>query len=157
MMLRLAMALIFMTVTLIMKMMMVVTDVTLDLLQCSCEMKFCAVCLTKHLRKYKKHYRLGENYKKLQTWWAWVTDSLPHISEDSRKKAIEKDEVNKWFGLSVDESGSIPVARLVETRRFSTLMEDSLHGSPGRPRRQYPRIISFVGETGVGKSTLSMS
>lgn len=89
-----------------------------------------------------------------------MTDSLNNrlpVSEDSRKKSIEKDEANKWFGLSVDKSGPVPIARLVETRRFSTLMEDSLNVSPDSSRRQYPSIISFVGETGVGKSTLSES
>lgn len=130
------------------------------LIQCSCEVTFCAACLAKHHKKYTKHYRLSKEHKKAQTWWAWVTDSLNNdlsISEDYRKKTFEKDEANKWFGLSVDKSGPVPVSRIVETRRFSTLMEDSLHGSPGRPRRQYPSIISFVGETGVGKSTLSKS
>lgn len=131
-----------------------------DLIQCSCEASFCAVCLPKHLRRFTRHYRLSVKYKKAHRWWAWVTDSVNNYlptSEDFTKKAIERDEANKWFGLYQDKSGSVPVARIVETQRFSSLMEDSLHGSPGRPRRQYPSIISFVGETGVGKSTLSKS
>lgn len=131
-----------------------------DLIECSCSMKYCAVCLPKHLKKHKTHHRISENHQKLLRWWAGVTESLNNhlpISEEFRKRSMERDEANKWFGLSVDKSGPLPIAHIVETWRFSALMEDSLHGSPGRPRRQYPSIVSFVGETGVGKSTLSMS
>lgn len=130
------------------------------LILCSCDGAFCAVCLTKHLKKFNRHYPLSENHREAQISRAWATDSLNKClprSEDSRKKSIEKDGANKWFGLSLHRSGPVPVACIVETRRFSTLMEDSLHCAPGRLRHQYPSIISFVGEAGVGKSTLSKS
>jgi hypothetical protein len=69
---------------------------------------------------------------------------------------FEKDEDAKWFGLVEDTSFDLPVCRIVETPRFSEIMESSVHASPQSPKRQYPSFVSFVGETGAGKSSLSI-
>jgi len=68
---------------------------------------------------------------------------------------VRKDEGAKWFGLVVEKSGQDRIVRIVETPRFSNLIEDSMHSTSNSPSRQYPGIVSFVGDTGAGKSTLS--
>jgi hypothetical protein len=88
-------------------------------------------------------------------WWRKASGTFTTISDNILLGAHEKDEANKWFGLHVDKSSSVTVSRLVETKLFSAIMEDSMHAGPESPSRQFPSLVSFVGETGVGKSTLS--
>ena len=73
----------------------------------------------------------------------------------SQATVFKKDETTKWFGLHVEVVRQDRITTIVETPRFSNLMEDSLHFSKISPRRQFPSVTSFVGETGAGKSTLS--
>ena len=72
------------------------------------------------------------------------------------RRVFQKDESTKWFGLVIEESGGEHITKLLETPRFAELVEASINYSASSPSRQYPRLVSFVGETGSGKSTLSM-
>jgi hypothetical protein len=123
--------------------------------KCSCG-GFCERCFTKkHLHLHPTHRPGGTS--KTDKAWAWISGAVTTlIDSTSRVTHFEQDQVTKWFGLHIKKVGADRVTRLVETSRFSRLVEDSMHHNENGPRRQFPSIISFVGETGAGKSTLSM-
>jgi len=72
-----------------------------------------------------------------------------------RSEYFKEDEMAKWYGLYIESSKSGRIARIIETARFTELAEKSATASVNSAKRQFPSIASFVGETGVGKSTLS--
>ncbi|KAI1101208.1 hypothetical protein F4804DRAFT_17888 [Jackrogersella minutella] len=80
--------------------------------------------------------------KKVNEWMAEPED------EYDEHKQHELDEDSVWFGLSKDKQGD---PMLAEYKRFTTLMIET---SEGAPSTRYPGLVSFVGQTGAGKSTL---
>ncbi|KAK4552373.1 hypothetical protein LTR86_010387 [Recurvomyces mirabilis] len=68
-------------------------------------------------------------------------------------KTIEQlhqdDEVTKWFGVTRDETGR---PNLQEFDRFTAIM--SRFESHGDVQSCYPQLVSFIGTTNAGKSTL---
>jgi hypothetical protein len=123
--------------------------------QCSCGEQFCEPCFTeKHLVRNPNHRRGGSRATKQA--WDWICGRLLGVTNSITQATLfKKDETTKWFGLHVEVVGQDRITTIVETPRFSNLMEDSLHFSKISPRRQFPSVTSFVGETGAGKSTLS--
>jgi hypothetical protein len=125
--------------------------------KCSCGARFCEKCFTtKHSIRNPEHKRGGT--KKMDNAWSWISGTISTLTDStSRATYFERDQVTKWFGLYIQKVGPDDrVTRLVETPRFSRLVGASLHYDHDSPRRQFPSIISYVGETGAGKSTLSM-
>ncbi|ETI24750.1 hypothetical protein G647_04120 [Cladophialophora carrionii CBS 160.54] len=69
-------------------------------------------------------------------------------TEEGEYRHHQKDEETTWFALDRDARGE-PV--LAEYRRYAAvMMQTSELGSKTR----YPSLVSFVGQTGAGKSTL---
>ena len=66
----------------------------------------------------------------------------PVDQTDERRQHLD-DEDTTWFALDKDEVGE-PV--LAEYRRYASIMMDCVEGADG-PR--YPRLVSFIGETGI--------
>ena len=58
------------------------------------------------------------------------------------------DEDTTWFGLARDNQNR-PVFQ--DYGRYSAIMADS---SGGEHKHRYPQLVSFIGQTGAGKSTL---
>jgi energy-coupling factor transporter ATP-binding protein EcfA2 len=93
-------------------------------------------------------------------------DGLPHEKADtevvSRLKATFnppsdpgiqermhlEDEDTTWFGISRDATGR-PIFQ--DYGRYSTLIAN---GASSEHRTRFPRLVSFIGQTGAGKSTL---
>ncbi|KAL9624998.1 MAG: hypothetical protein Q9160_000727 [Pyrenula sp. 1 TL-2023] len=59
-----------------------------------------------------------------------------------------EDQDTTWFGVQKDENG---LPDLLDHGRYAALMAETKQPSTG-PR--YPQLVSFVGQTGAGKSTL---
>ena len=123
---------------------------------CSCTERFCEICFTgKHLKRNPAHRRGGS--KLTEKLWKWVSGTISDAkgSVDDLKANFKQDEAAKWFGLHIDIVNDERVPSLVETPRFSDLVEESLEFYEDSPKSQFPSICSFVGDTGAGKSTLS--
>lgn len=76
----------------------------------------------------------------------WLLDAR---AIDKDKTSLHVDDLwSTWFGVPHDQEGSCP--KLCIYPRLERLLD----GVDGRPARQYPSLISFVGDTGSGKSTL---
>ncbi|KAJ4391044.1 hypothetical protein N0V93_004658 [Gnomoniopsis smithogilvyi] len=58
------------------------------------------------------------------------------------------DEDTTWFGVSRDSSNQ---PMLHDYGRFATLVSESQTQEPGN---RYPQLVSFIGQTGAGKSTI---
>ncbi|KAJ5743646.1 hypothetical protein N7533_008516 [Penicillium manginii] len=88
--------------------------------------------------------------------WNWISGKLAHLTSTPQTQ-FKDDEATKWFGLCVETNRQRDrLTSIVETKRLQELMTISLHYRESSPKRQFPSITSFVGETGAGKSTLSM-
>lgn len=59
-----------------------------------------------------------------------------------------EDEDTTWFGVTRD-SANLPVFQ--DYGRYTTIMANS---AIGQHRTRYPHLVSFIGQTGAGKSTL---
>ncbi|KAI0514604.1 hypothetical protein F5B22DRAFT_610121 [Xylaria bambusicola] len=70
------------------------------------------------------------------------------VNEQEEREQHEDDQDTTWFGLDRD-SGGDPV--LSEYRRYASIMMTS---TTERSTIQYPGLVSFVGQTNAGKSTL---
>ncbi|KAI1264025.1 hypothetical protein F5Y18DRAFT_418041 [Xylariaceae sp. FL1019] len=123
------------------------------------EVKFCEACndyycdTCWHQRRAHRESRVGPNgiphgqldpiiVKRVNKWMAAPKDKEAEMIEHQ----FNTDTV--WFGLSKDNYGD-PI--LAEYRRFTAVMMETLEGV-SEPR--YPGLVSFVGQTGAGKSSL---
>lgn len=124
---------------------------------CSCTERYCETCFqNKHLKRRPEHRRGGT--LKQETQWSRIKGAVTGVAS-SLSEALKADENAKWFGLHVssspDSAGGTAV--LIETPRLSTLLEGSVHFYENSPKLQNPSICSFIGDSGVGKSTLGES
>jgi hypothetical protein len=127
---------------------------------CSCSNKFCEPCFPKHLERNPGH-RQGAN-KKSQEFWRWASGKVADLTNSIKQAGhhFKEDQAAKWFGVHTEtakDGTGHGVASIVETGRLGDLTGVSLLFKQSSPRRQFPSITSFVGDTGAGKSTLSMS
>jgi hypothetical protein len=125
--------------------------------KCSCKNRFCRECFHTHLAKPQNAGHQEALPSKGQLFANWALGKLHSIQSyaEGVQEYFKKDEVTKWFGLVVEESSGEKITKLVETPRFAELIESSINHRTTSPKRQCPVLISFVGETGAGKSTLS--
>lgn len=126
--------------------------------RCSCGERFCEHCVKKHLKRNPEHRRGGS--KKTQSMWNMIKGVVSGVANSFNPAShFLKDETTKWFGLHISSPPGREdlIAVLVETPRLSNLLGESIHFKENSPKRQYPSICSFVGDTGAGKSTLSKS
>lgn len=72
----------------------------------------------------------------------------PEADPNEQKSLHDKDTVTKWFGVINNERSGKP--HFHDFGRFVRLAG----GSNMDPDEQFPCLISFVGETGAGKSTV---
>ncbi len=128
-----------------------------SVVRCSCSNRYCEGCFNKHLKMWPEHFKdqPTEYELSIRSVFRGAFSMVPSL--------FKKDEPSKWFGLvangktEASGDGQTKDARIVMTPRFEELVDLSVvHSSQGgRRQRQRPRIVSFVGETGAGKSTLS--
>ncbi|KAI1343005.1 hypothetical protein F5Y15DRAFT_428961 [Xylariaceae sp. FL0016] len=72
----------------------------------------------------------------------------PVRSEEEHAVELEDDRETTWFGFSLSSSGQ-PIFQ--DFRRFAAIVNESyISNSADR----FPQLVSFVGETGAGKSTI---
>ena len=71
----------------------------------------------------------------------------PPDNPETQEKMHMDDEDTTWFGIAKDAS-NIPVFQ--DYGRYATLMANSATGESVR----YPQLVSFIGQTGAGKSTV---
>ncbi|KAK4218924.1 hypothetical protein QBC37DRAFT_164801 [Rhypophila decipiens] len=77
----------------------------------------------------------------------WLLDSR---LLDQDKESLHIDDLwSTWFGVPHDQEGPLPQLHIYP--RLQLLMSGE---SNEKPARQYPSLVSFVGDTGSGKSTL---
>ena len=69
--------------------------------------------------------------------------AVPESAEKQKEQHII-DEDSTWFGVARDPSDGQPIFQ--DHGQYGAIMAQSLQ-SPGQPR--YPKIVSFVGETGM--------
>jgi hypothetical protein len=119
---------------------------------CSCNAKFCGRCFKKkHLVSNPRHTKAGD-FRNEQMW-----DLISGKFDNGTDLAIrfKEDEDAKWFGLHTETTtGQDRTTSIVETSRLRDLMSNSVCYYKDSPKRQFPSIVSFVGDTGAGKSTL---
>ncbi|RTE85170.1 hypothetical protein BHE90_000326 [Fusarium euwallaceae] len=84
-----------------------------------------------------------------QQWWIFISWLLDSKIPDEEKSALHVNDLwSTWFGVPEDQEGHCP--QLCIYPRLERLVEKVLE----KPQFQYPSLISFVGDTGSGKSTL---
>lgn len=66
----------------------------------------------------------------------------PSITNEQRKLLHQADENTTWFGVAKDELDELIFQ---DCGKYASLMADC---SSGRKSRQYPGLVSFVGQTG---------
>ncbi|RYP11186.1 hypothetical protein DL764_000211 [Monosporascus ibericus] len=91
-----------------------------------------------------------ESNSRVKQFIEWAFGAVQSIGD----AIFQKDEQTKWFGVTTEQMGKKTITKLVETPRCAALMTESRTHLPDSPKTQYPRLVSFVGETGAGKSTL---
>ncbi|KAI0544412.1 hypothetical protein F4679DRAFT_576867 [Xylaria curta] len=82
-----------------------------------------------------------------------LLERLRHVLEPIRTEAehqfeLERDRESTWFGFDRDSSGH---PAFVDHGRLAAIMTESL---AGKVVERFPQLVSFIGETGAGKSTL---
>ncbi len=83
--------------------------------------------------------------------FVYTASLLDSRLQDGDKTALHVDDLwSTWFGVPHDQEGPLPQLHIYP--RLHQLIADN--PNPKRPPRQYPSLISLVGDTGSGKSTL---
>jgi energy-coupling factor transporter ATP-binding protein EcfA2 len=116
-----------------------------------CDMNFCDDCWGK--QGPHKAGRTGPDglphEKANPTIVKRLQDILTPPQEHSEQQILHtEDEDTKWFGM-VHNSQNSPAFQ--DYGRYSAIMADS---NSGEFKFRYPQLVSFIGQTGAGKSTL---
>lgn len=89
---------------------------------------------------------------KARRFWNKVTR---RVSKEDIQNLFERDEAAKWIGLTIQGYKDGETSHILQTPRLRELLAESMYGFKGAPKTQYPSLVSFVGETGSGKSQIS--
>lgn len=124
--------------------------------KCTCDEIFCDPCFQRHIERLPKHQKVSSGQKILRKAWSWVSGTFNVLLDMATRSEYfkKKDQMVKWLGLYIESSKSGRIARIIETARCTELAENWATASANSAKRQFPSIVSFIGETGVGKSTL---
>ncbi|KAF8852713.1 hypothetical protein BDZ45DRAFT_807214 [Acephala macrosclerotiorum] len=72
----------------------------------------------------------------------------PPQNPEQQRKLHKTDAGSKWFGVTPNIDGALPL--LQDYGRYSSIMRENSTGDTNR----WPQLVSFVGQTGAGKSTI---
>ncbi|KAK7965849.1 uncharacterized protein PG986_000126 [Apiospora aurea] len=75
----------------------------------------------------------------------------PVRTEEEHEAELLEDEDTTWLGFGRDSSGR---SVLHDYGRFAAIMGESTTAEEGAAAERFPQLVSFIGETGAGKSTL---
>ncbi|KAK8066852.1 hypothetical protein PG997_013599 [Apiospora hydei] len=75
----------------------------------------------------------------------------PVRTEEEHEAELLEDEDTTWLGFGRDSSGR---SVLHDYGRFAAIMGESTTAEDGAAAERFPQLVSFIGETGAGKSTL---
>ncbi|KAK0515924.1 hypothetical protein JMJ35_001958 [Cladonia borealis] len=117
----------------------------------SCDCSFCSTCWDKQpAHKPKKRGADGYGHEKTDKLvFERYRDILePSTNSEEQGRVHKDDEDNTWFGIGQSPAGH-PIFE--DYGLYATLMVESLSKS-GTVR--YPQLVSFIGQTGAGKSTV---
>ncbi|KAI1737988.1 hypothetical protein F4680DRAFT_426738 [Xylaria scruposa] len=115
------------------------------------DLPFCDACWGKWVLHLPSAVgRSGKPHEKVDSG---LLERLRHVLEPIRTEAehqveLERDRESTWFGFDRDSSGH---PAFVDHGRFASIMTESL---AGKVVERFPQLVSFIGETGAGKSTL---
>ncbi|KAF8241567.1 hypothetical protein K440DRAFT_569550 [Wilcoxina mikolae CBS 423.85] len=116
-----------------------------------CDITLCNECWDKqaaHKGKHKRQSGLGGTHQKTDLRIRDILHSILHPVAENEQDGIHwRDYNSKWFGVSSEGE----VASLSTTNRYRELTMDA---DCELSFLRYPSLISFIGETGAGKSTL---
>ncbi len=109
-----------------------------------------------HNPKFKDEPCTGKSHLALHLWVAHLHNS--RVSKEDVLKSIAGDRCHRWIGIAHSDDTSrdkSPKPELCLYPTFTKLFTDCGNiVAPQRPRKQYPRLVSFFGDTGAGKSTV---
>ncbi|KAL8929810.1 MAG: hypothetical protein Q9208_000954 [Pyrenodesmia sp. 3 TL-2023] len=112
---------------------------------------FCEICWDKQpAHKPRKRGADGYGHERIDKLVVERYRSIlePSSNAEEQEALHRDDEDTTWFGIGRDNADD-PVFE--DYGRFAALMQDSL-SRPGAIR--HPRLVSFIGQTGAGKSTV---
>ncbi|KAI4241569.1 MAG: hypothetical protein L6R42_011234, partial [Xanthoria sp. 1 TBL-2021] len=112
---------------------------------------FCEICWDKQpAHKPKKRGADGYGHERIDKLVVERYRSIlePSSNAEEQETLHREDEDTTWFGIGRDHADE-PVFE--DYGRFAALMQDSL-SKPGAVR--HPQLVSFIGQTGAGKSTV---
>ncbi|KAL8777571.1 MAG: hypothetical protein Q9213_007807 [Squamulea squamosa] len=117
----------------------------------SCDCSFCDTCWDKQpAHRPKKRGADGYGHERIDKLVVERYRSIlePSSNAEEQEALHRDDEDTTWFGIGRDDADD-PVFE--DYGRFAALMQDSLP-RPGAVR--HPQLVSFIGQTGAGKSTV---
>ncbi|TIA13191.1 hypothetical protein D6C80_06414 [Aureobasidium pullulans] len=123
-----------------------------------CTLSMCENCWKRQLTHKNNASQYDIPHEKTPRSLARKTQAVfhPDIDEDERQKLHCKDVLTSWFGVHREDSAR-PLLR--DYGRFEGLMASTRklaeeNHSYLDPSARYPSFVSFVGQTGAGKSSL---
>ena len=119
----------------------------------NCGAQFCSYHWAEqwvHRDKSDQRLKDGVPHEKTDPWLANKIKTIiePSLSQDEQNRLHQEDEDTTWFGVMPDNAGKLMF------HDFGRYEQSSLQSRFPQKSSQYPSLISFVGTTGTGKSTL---
>ena len=103
-----------------------------------------------HRDKSDQRLKDGVPHEKTDPWLANKIKTIiePSLSQEEQNRLHLEDEDTTWFGVMPDNTGKLMF------HDFGRYEQSSLQSRFPQKSSQFPSLISFVGTTGTGKSTL---
>jgi len=114
-----------------------------------CKAVYCEHCWATKQLLHKLKPPLAEPHEKTELRVAKLIDDIlrPEADLNNQTERHIENMSTKWFGVTKDGSGK---RMMQDFKRFDDLAFNKESAAP----KQYPCIVTFVGTTGAGKSTL---